>query len=212
MSSLIASDSGNSDFKRVPVGVFAARCWSMVDLGTQRVEFQGDVKHQRKVQIGWELFGEDENGEPLVTDDGLPMVISKRYTLSLSPKSRLRPDLEAWRGRPFTDEEAKGFDLHNLIGAPCMINVTHTERNGKTYSNVASLTPLPKAMRDSLPEQGNEPRFYVITDGKNAVFESFHDKLKETIMQAEEFQGMTARDPHTAGGGFDDLSDDIPFN
>ena len=211
MSSLIASDSGNSDFKRVPAGVFAARCWSMVDLGTQRVEFQGDVLFQRKVQIGWELFGEDENGEQLVTDDGLPMVISKRYTLSLSPKSRLRPDLEAWRGRPFTDEEAKGFDLHALIGAPCMINVTHTKRNGKTYSNVASLTPLPKALRDTLPATGNEPRFYVISDGENDVFDSFHDKLRETIMQAEEWQGMKARDPKMAGGGFYEDGGDIPF-
>lgn len=211
MSSLIASDSGGGDFKRVPAGVFAARCWSMVDLGTQRVEYQGDVKYQRKVQIGWELFGEDENGEALVTDDGLPMVISKRYTLSLSPKSRLRPDLEAWRGRPFSDEEAKGFDLHALIGAPCMINVTHTERNGKTYSNVASLTPIPKALRDTLPADGNEPRFYVISDRDNAVFQSFHEKLRETIMQSEEWQGMKARDPHTASAGFDDEGGDIPF-
>lgn len=211
MSGLIATDSGGGDFKRVPVGVFAARCWSMVDLGTQRVEFQGDIKFQRKVQIGWELFGEDENGEALVTDDGRPMTISKRYTLSLSPKSRLRPDLEAWRGRPFTDDEAKGFDLKALIGATCMLNITHTERNGKTYSNVASITPLPKALRATLPEIGNDPRFYVITDRENAVFETFHDKLKETIRQAEEWHGMTARDQ---GGssippGFDD---DIPFN
>lgn len=210
MSSLIASDSGGGDFKRVPAGVFAARCYSMIDLGTQRVEFQGGVKYQRKVQIGWELFGEDESGEALVTDDGKPMSISKRYTLSLSPKSRLRPDLEAWRGRPFTDDEAKGFDLHNLIGAPCMINVTQTERNGNTYSNVASLTPLPKALRDTLPATGNEPRFYVITDGQNDVFESFHEKLRETIMQAEEWQGMKARHTSTMPPGFDD-TDDIDF-
>lgn len=211
MSSLIASDSGGSDFKRVPPGVYPARCWSMIDLGTQRVEYQGEIKYQRKVQIGWELFGDDDAGNPLVADDGLPMVISKRYTLSLSPKSRLRPDLEAWRGRPFTDEEAKGFDLHNLIGAPCLINVTHSERNGKTYSNVASLTPIPKALRETLPA-GSEPRFYVITDGPNTVFQSLHEKLQDTIKAAEEWQGMKARDPQqAAGSGFDDLADDIPF-
>lgn len=210
MSALIASDSGGGDFKRVPTGVFAARCWSMIDLGTQRGEYQGEAKMQRKVQVGWELFGEDEDGEPLVTEDGKPMVISKRYTLSLSPKSRLRPDLEAWRGRPFTDDEAKGFDLHALIGAPCMINVTHTERAGKTYSNVASITPLPKALRATMPEAGNEPRFYVISDGDNEVFESFHDKLKETIRQAEERHGMTARDQSSGPPpGFDD--ENIPF-
>lgn len=211
MSGLIASDSGGGDFKRVPVGVFAARCWSMVDLGTQRVEYQGEAKLQRKVQIGWELFGEDENGEPLVID-GLPMTISKRYTLSLSPKSKLRPDLEAWRGRPFTDDEAKGFDLHALIGAPCMLNITHTERNGKTYSNVASITPLPKQMRAMLPEEGNPPRFYVITDGRNDVFKSFHEKLQETVSKAEEWKGMVAYDQAAPSeSAFSDLESDIPF-
>lgn len=210
MSGLIASDSGGGDFKRVPVGVFAARCWSMVDLGTQRVEYKGDMKFQRKVQIGWELFGEDENGESLIMDDGRPMTISKRYTLSLSPKSRLRPDLEAWRGRPFTDEETKGFDLHDLIGAPCMVNVTHTERNSKTYSNVASITPLPKALRPTLPETGNAPIFYVISDGENEVFESFYDKLKDTIRQAEERHGMTARD-QSSGTPPPEFDEDIPF-
>lgn len=211
MSALIASDSGGGDFKRVPVGVFAARCWSMVDLGTQRVEFQGEVKLQRKVQIGWELFGEDENGEPLVID-GLPMTISKRYTLSLSPKSKLRPDLEAWRARPFTEEEAKGFDLHKLIGASCMLNITHTERNGKTYSNVASITPLPKQMRDLLPDHGNPPRFYIISDGANAVFDTFHDNLRETVSKAEEWSGLTVRDhSQKPGGSFGDMEDDIAF-
>ena len=112
MSGLIASDSGGGDFKRVPAGVFTARCWSIIDLGTQNVEFQGEMKLQRKVQLSWELFGEDEQGAPLVMDDGMPMTISKRYTLSLSAKSKLRPDLEAWRGKAFDDAQVMG-NQHN---------------------------------------------------------------------------------------------------
>jgi hypothetical protein len=208
--SLLASDNGGKDFKRVPVGVFPARCFSVIDLGTQQQEFKGDIKLLRKVQIGWELYGEDEKGEPLKTDDGEPMSISKRYTLSLSEKSNLRPDLEAWRGRPFTVEELKGFDLEKLIGVPCYLNITHTERGEKVYANVASIMPLPKAIKDTIPPQINPNRFYTITDGRNEVFDSFYDKLKEVISKSVEFQGLkaTGAQPGTA---FEDFKDDIPF-
>lgn len=206
MSGLIAADSGGGDFKRVPAGVFAARCFSVIDLGTQVVEFQGDVKHQRKVQLSWELYGEDDAGEPLVTEGNEPMSISKRYTLSLSEKSKLRPDLEAWRGKPFTEEELKGFDLHNLLGVPCFLNITHTEKNNKTYANVASITPLPKQMRESIPSQNNKNRIYTITDGKNDVYQSLYDKLRETIDKAVEWQGVKATASHS-----NDFPDDVPF-
>ena len=202
--SLIASDTGGGDFKRVPPGVFTARCFSVIDLGTQEVEFKGEVKHQRKVQISWELYGEDEEGNKLVTDDGEPMSISKRYTLSLSEKSRLRPDLEAWRGKQFTEDELKGFDLQTLLGVVCFLNITHTEKNGKIYSNVASITPLPRAMRDTLPVQHNKSRFYVITDGKNEVYQSLYEKLRETIDKAIEWRGVKAAASPEHGGAFDD--------
>ena len=107
---------------------------------------------QHKIRIGWELFGEDENGEPLTVDvDGktMPMTISKSYTVSLHEKSGLRKD-PAWRGRDFTDE-TKGFDVSKLIGAYCMVNVTTSETNGKTCSNVAGLTPLPGALKTASP-------------------------------------------------------------
>src|SRR6218665_1299476 len=60
----IAADSGGGNFKRVPSGVHIGRCYSLIDLGTQKTEGQYGVKFQHKVRIGWELFGEDENGQP----------------------------------------------------------------------------------------------------------------------------------------------------
>ena len=148
----VASDSGGGNFKRVPQGVFIGRCYSLVDLGTQLSSGQYGEKMQHKIRIGWELFGEDEQGNPLTVDvDGqtMPMTISKSYTVSLHEKSSLRKDLSAWRGKDFTDEEARGFDISKLIGAYCMVNVTTSETNGKTYSNVAGLTPLPGALKNS---------------------------------------------------------------
>ena len=71
--------------------------------------------------------------------DGRPFAISKRYTLSTHTKSTLRKDLESWRGRAFTPEEEEAFDVANVCGAYCLLNVTHNQGgDGNTYANVGS--------------------------------------------------------------------------
>jgi hypothetical protein len=93
----IAKDSGGGNFKRVPAGVYIGRCYSLIDLGTQESSGQFGTKLQYKVRIGWELFGEDDQGHPLTVEvDGktLPMTIAKSYTLSLHEKSRCA---KTWR-------------------------------------------------------------------------------------------------------------------
>lgn len=214
----IATDSGGGNFKRVPAGVFIGRCYSLIDLGTQLTTGQQyGEKLQHKIRIGWELFGEDENGEPLTVDvDGktMPMTISKSYTVSLHEKSGLRKDLAAWRGRDFTDEEAKGFDVSKLIGAYCMVNVTTSESNGKTYSNVAGLTPLPGALKNAKPSPVHEHVLFDLDKPDMAVFNSFHEKLQDAIKKSPEWARAAGAQPvahQPAGHGFEDMPEDIPF-
>lgn len=209
----IASDSGGGgNFKRVPAGVFIGRCYSLIDLGTQTTNGQYGEKQQHKLRIGWELFGEDENGDPLTVDvDGaeMPMTISKSYTVSLHEKAGLRKDLAAWRGRDFTEEEAKAFDVSKLIGAYCMVNVTTSETNGKTYSNVAGLTPLPGALKNAKPAAVHKNIMFNLDEPDMAVFQSFHEKLQEAIMRSPEWQDRTgSKSPATATA---DLGDDCPW-
>lgn len=211
----IASDSGGGNFKRVPAGVHIGRCFSLIDLGTQHSSGQYGEKFQHKVRIGWELFGEDDNGDPLTVDvDGktMPLTISKSYTMSLHEKAGLRKDLAAWRGRDFTDEEARGFDVSKLIGAYCMVNVTTSESNGKTYSNVAGLTPLPAALKNAKPAAVHENVLFNLDEPDLKVFDSFHEKLQEAIKRSPEWAqkyggGFTAPN---GGGASDDT--DIPFS
>ena len=209
---LIATDAGGGNFKRVPPGVFIGRCYSVIDLGTQHTSGQYGDKFQHKLRIGWELFGEDDQGNPLTIDvDGkdMPMTISKSYTVSLHEKAGLRKDLAAWRGRDFTDDEAKGFDVAKLLGAYCMVNVTTTEANGKTYSNVAGLTPLPGALKNAKPEGVHDLVMFDLDKPDLSVFDKFHEKLQEAIKRSPEWALMY-------GGGFtqpaDETTDDaIPF-
>jgi len=204
----IAKDSGGGDFKRVPPGAYIGRCFSLIDLGTQLTSGQYGEKLQHKLRIGWELFGDDEDGNPLTIDvDGktMPLTISKSYTLSLHEKAGLRRDLAAWRGRDFSDEEAKAFDVAKLIGAYCMVNVTTSETNGKTYSNVAGLTPLPGALRNAKPAPVHEPLMFDLDKPDMKVFEGFHEKLQDAIKKSPEW----AIHKRGKGSGFDDMPSDL---
>ena len=210
----IATDSGSGgNFKRVPAGAYIGRCYSLIDLGTQLTSGQYGEKLQHKIQIGWELFGEDENGNPLTIDvDGkeMPMTIKKSYTVSLHEKAGLRKDLAAWRGRDFTDEEAKAFDVSKLLGAYCMVNVTTSESNGKTYSNVAGLTPLPGALKNSKPAAVHANQVFDLDEPDMKLFSTFHEKLQEAIKRSPEWAQKNGKQ---FASGFEDFpADDMPEN
>ena len=209
----IATDSGGGgNFKRVPQGVFIGRCYSLIDLGTQHTTGQYGDKFQHKIRIGWELFGDDEEGNPLTIEvDGkeMPLTINKSYTVSLHEKAGLRRDLAAWRGKDFTDEEAKAFDVSKLLGAFCMINVTTSETNGKTYSNVAGITPLPGALKNAKPAPAHANVVFDLDKPDMKVFEGFHEKLQEAIKKSPEWAQATGSKRHAPEDEF--AGEEIPF-
>lgn len=213
----IAKDSGGGgNFKKVPPGAYIGRCFSLVDLGTQTSVGQFGEKSQHKIRISWELFGEDEQGQPLTIDvDGkqMPLTISKSYTMSLHEKAGLRKDLAAWRGRDFTKEEAAGFDVAKLLGAYCMVNVTTSENNGKTYTNVAGLTPLPGALKNAKPAPVYEHVVFDLDAPDMQVFNGFHDKLQEAIKSSPEWKNHAAvmEQPQPVDGSQYLPEEDIPF-
>lgn len=212
---LIATDSGGGNFKRVPPGAYIARCFRLIDMGTQESNGQYGLKLQHRMRVVWEVFGEDEAGEALTVDvDGhaMPLSVSKDYTISLHEKSALRKDLAAWRGRDFTADELKAFDVSKLLGAYCMVNVQHSEANNKTYTNVASLTPLPGALKNSQPAGVHENQVFDLDKPDWALYESFHDKLKETIAKSPEFQALKrVVNAPSAANAMAEIDGDIPF-
>jgi len=214
--SLIATAGSGSTFINAPAGMHLARCYRIVDLGTQKSEFQGQIKHLQKIIIQFEIHGEDDTGKPLVTDKGEPMSISKNYTLSLADKANLRRDLTTWRGKEFTKDEERGFALKNLLGVWAMLSVIKAEgNNGKEYTNIASINPVPKAMKANLPEGHNEPKIYSITEHDEEFFQTFSNYIKGKIMESPEYQSRLQRSEKAAekpkGASFDDMDDDIPF-
>jgi hypothetical protein len=217
---LIAKESGGGTFTPVPQGMHLARCYRVVDLGTQKSEYLGTIKHLPKVMLQFEVHGEDESGKAIVTAKNEPMTISKNFTLSLAEKATLRKDLQTWRGREFTQEELRGFELKNVLGAWAMISVIKAAgANGKEYTNVAAIMSVPPAIKKAgLPEGFNTPGIFSIDEPDMTMFDTFSDGLKQKISGSPEWQARggssaqsSASKPAPGGSGFDDMDDDIPF-
>jgi len=208
MAIMVSDSGGGGDFSPMPQGNHVAICNMVVDLGLQRTVSQmyGE-KIKRQVYVRWETPDEriswtDKEGNER---EG-PRVIGQIYTASLHENAKLRGDLESWRGRPFTQEELAGFDISKLLGVPCMVNVTHAERNGKTYANVAAVTPLPKALRENPPKAESSLLIY---DEDNP---GSYDLLPEWLQKKIDDQVRQSSPPSGNGGQHDDdLNDDIPF-
>ena len=198
-------DHGGGDFEQPPVGTHIARCVKIIDIGTQRGEYQGQVNIRRQCIIGWELPNE------LMSEGdyaGKPFAVSRFYTASLSTKANLRKDLENWRGRAFTETELEGFDAKNILGKTCMLSLTE---NDKGKVRVTGVMAIPKGT--AAPAQINPSVFFSLErnefDAK--LFEGLSDGYKKFIMASPEYQEITRPGSSAPTGKFDDLESDIPF-
>ena len=213
---IISANSDNSDFKQVPAGMHLARCYRITDLGTQKSEFQGQVKYNRKIMVQFEVHGEDADGNTLLTDKNEPMSVSKRYTRSLAEKAALRADLISWRGREFTSEELNSFDLKNILGAWAMLSIVKSASpNGKEYTNIANVNPVPASIkRAGLPQGHNELIEFDIDNFDAEIYNKMSKGIKAVIEGSPEWkarQDPVRTQPAKTGSGFDDMEDDIPF-
>lgn len=197
-----AKNTGGQNFDPVPAKMHHGICIWIFDLGTQRNTVY-DVK-QQKVIITWEIPDERITLED--TGENKPRVISKIYTNSLHEKAHLKKDLETWRGKPFTDEELKGFRLERLLGVNCNLQIMHTTRGDRTYARVATITPVSK---DAYRSQEHEKKYFSFED-KTPLPDDVPTWIVDIIKKAEEWdESLGDIDP-----GYEEdipLPDDIPF-
>lgn len=223
--SLTVSEGASAAYTPPEAGTFTARCCRLIDLGSQTATYEGETKTARKILIAFEITDPDNR-----RDDGQPFVLSKRFTASLHPKAGLRKFLESWRGRPFTPEELKAFDLRALLGVSCLLGIVHQEKGDRVYANLSSCMKLPKGMTAA---SGTEPLIHLDLSAMDwTVYAGLSPRLAEQIALSPEFQALTpprsvtipapAQPPAPppaaappaaapAGSGFDDMDDDIPF-
>jgi hypothetical protein len=155
----------------------------------------GQVKHLHKIMIGWELHGVDDSGRQLKMSDGRPFGLFKNYTLSWSEKANLRLDLQSWRGKPFSPEEMRKFDLKNVLGAWCMINVIERQgQNGSIYANVGGVTPVPAIIKNNgLPTPVNKLELFTLQEPDFDLFATFSQSLKVKITASPEWAKLQVK-------------------
>lgn len=136
------------DFVPCPAGLHRAVGVDVIDPWTEPIPEQflkpGGPKTRTRTKLVWET---DEK----MADTGEPMLVSEFYTWSLHPKAKLRKHLEAWRGRKFTPEELKVFDVDKIVGVPCQLHITHRETDAGTYANVEAVVPMSKGQEPLAP-------------------------------------------------------------
>ena len=194
---MMVKDAGGGDFEQPEAGTYSANSYKLIDIGTQTGEYQGKPTVRRQVILGWEL------DEPM--SDGRPFVVSKFYTASLSEKATLRHDLESWRGRAFTENELGGFDLHAILGKPCMLSLT---KNDKGKVRVTAVSKLPRGMQAM--KVVNPIMYFSLDNFDPEVFAGLSDGIKRMIVNSPEYQEV-ARSGVRSSNGDAVGEDDIPF-
>ncbi len=203
----IIAENNGSNFTLIPAGNHIARCYEMIQIGTiveQTGIYAGKESH--KVRLTWETPDEQHDfGKGLQ-----PFSISKEFTLSMNEKATLRKMLESWRGKAFTEDEARRFDVTKLLGKPCMLNVIHKKSNtGKEYADISSISTLPKNFE--CPAQVNPSRILSFDEWNEATFEALPDFLKTKIKSSKEYAALMNPGTTEAAANGDQNTDDLPF-
>jgi hypothetical protein len=178
--------SPGGDFEECPTGVWAARCYKIIDLGTQTASFKGETKLQRKVVITFEVY----TNPPM--EDGRPFSQSQWFTNSNFEGSNLVKFLTAWRGAPIDPNEMSDETfMEKLLGKPCMLSLSKSAPNtqGQTYVNIISCMRVPQGMQ--VPRLINKPVIFDLDNFNQQVFDSLTDKMKQKIAASPEYKMLT---------------------
>lgn len=206
--------SEGQQFENPPAGSFIARCYSVVDMGTQQHSYQGETWGSRDVRITFELPGELMTGKYKPEFKGKPFSVSMTVKQSLHAKSKLRPMLESWRGKKFTSEEIAAYDPKKLVGVPCRLSLVE---NGD-YVNISSISPLGRG--EKCPKQVNESVYLSLAPNEfdMDVFRTLTEKTQQKIEGTPEFMALMngegeQQEPtnHEAGTGAEADNDEVPF-
>lgn len=180
-------------------GTYPAVCYGLVDIGDQYSETFKKSSHQ--VIVMWEIPSEKIE----IDGEQKSRVMSKTYTCSLYEKARLRQDLNAWRGRDFTEAELAAFDLKNIVGAPCLLTVVQKISGERVYANVGGVVGLGKGM--GKPKGTLEKVVFDLDTDPLEKIEELPEWIQERIKASETYKERIAG----AGSGGDDAPDTDGF-
>jgi hypothetical protein len=201
-------ENKGGDFELAPEGTHPARCYRIIDLGTQQTEYKkGELKLQKKVILTFELLGEEK------MEDDKPFSINQEYTASLADKAKLRAHLESWRGKAFNEAELSGFDIRKLLVVPCLVTVTHKISGaGNKYAIVNNVTKPISGM--TVADGVNPQTYFEIEQYGTEAFTTLPEWIQKKVLVAKEITSPASNMPmseNPAAGIPGDFDQDVPF-
>lgn len=163
----------------------------MVHIGTVEDEYQGQKRFVNKVRITWELPTEMKVFNPEKGEQ--PQAISREFTLSMHEKSTLRAFLTSWRGKGFSEEEAKAFDVSKLVGVPCMLSIVHEPSKAdptRVRDKISGISTVMKGV--TMPPQINPSFVFELDRFDQAKFDSMPDWLKDKVRLSQEYRAIVS--------------------
>lgn len=210
---MLVTESEGKKREPIPADVYDAVCVTVAGIGTQVTKFGP----KKKMFLGWELpeVVRDFDHEDGTVEKKRAVIHSRALTQGLGGAQKpttLAEFLIGWRGRPFTETERKGFDVKNVLGKSCRINVTHDHVGDKVYDGVDSvltaknqITPEAKLVYFDVGEFDS----LVDCDAALAEFPPTLNWLADKVRESEEYKALLLG--HTGDEGSGVTDDDVPF-
>jgi len=199
---LTLSETQKTERRLPEAGASVGILFSIVDLGTQKTNWDNQEKWTPKVRMTFELpdqtdeFEVEENGKR--TKISKPMIVSIEQTSSLGEKASLRKLLEQWRGQTFTQKELESFSMKNVLGKPAMLTLIHkTSQQGRQYCAIAGASKLPKGLKPPT-STANDLVYYEIEQREGGQFKDMPEWLQEKIMASREFSKPSSKAEKTS--------------
>jgi hypothetical protein len=189
------SQSAKKTQYEVPsAGGSVARLYRIIDLGTQQTTYLGESKMTPQVMLVFELPSE-------LTKDGKPMSISSIYTKRLKEKAKLRVVVKALTGTNITDDNVRNFNLQDLIGKVCTLDIINkTGKDGTVKAYVQNVSSALKGM--PVPEPYNETLIFDLSEFNKDVFDKIPAYWQNKIQTTKEYDAVAVRHGRT---------DEVPF-
>ena len=191
--------SAGKEFEPIPEGMHVARCYSIIDLGTQEIEWEGEKKLQRKIYVTFEIpsiMKEFKEGE-----GEKPQVIGKKYTLSFHENARLTRDLTSWLSSKKLEGDMAYWLDEYVVGTECMLNVIHNVYKEKTYANIETITPLPTSIK--CPKQINPSMNFDLQVFDAKKYAILPEWIQKIIVESPEYGYLVSGEANEADVGFE---------
>jgi hypothetical protein len=183
MNEFLATDAGG-EFEILPAGDHIAFLAGIANMGHVTDSYLGTEKITHKIALLFELPNQQRG-------DGNPYTFTVEFTFSMDSRSNFRKNLEKWRGKPYTEDEAKkGVDISKLLANWCTLEFEHkVTKAGKTIAVLDRIKPKGNV---ELPQQRITPFLLGYNNFDWDHFAMLPSFIQDKMKTSRQYQEMVA--------------------